>query len=66
MGQFTDKMTQKCVKMSLFDRVVTHFGSNESNDSHGVFSVHFKQQCGIESNVPKRANGLNNHYNFRM
>ena len=25
--------------MSLFVRVVTHFGSNESNDSLGVFSV---------------------------
>ena len=39
MGQYTDKMTQKCVKMSLFVRVVTHYGSNESNDSLGVFSV---------------------------
>ena len=38
MGQYTDKMTQKCVKMSLFVRVVTHYGSNESNDSLGVFS----------------------------
>ena len=25
--------------MSLFVRVVTHYGSNESNDSLGVFSV---------------------------
>ena len=39
VGQYTDKMTQKCVKMSLFVRVVTHYGSNESNDSLGVFSV---------------------------
>ena len=39
MGQYTDKMTQKYVKMSLFIRVVTHFGSNESNDSFGFFCV---------------------------
>ena len=33
MGQYTDKMTQKCVKMSLFVRVlVTHCGSDESGD----------------------------------
>ena len=38
VGQYTDKMTQRCVKMSLFVRVVTHYGSNESNDSLGVFS----------------------------
>ena len=42
VGQYTDKMTQKCVKMSLFVRVVTHYGSNESNDSLGVFSVFLK------------------------
>ena len=40
MGQYTDKMTQKCVKKSLFVRVlVTHCGSDESGDSLGVFSV---------------------------
>ena len=37
VGQYTDKMTQKCVKMSLFVCVVTHYGSNESNDSLRVF-----------------------------
>ena len=41
MGQYTDKMTQKYVKMSLFVRVVTHYGSNESNDSFGFFCVVF-------------------------
>ena len=28
--------------MSLFVRVVTHYGSNESNDSLGVFSVYVR------------------------
>ena len=46
MGQYTDKMTQKCVKISLFVRIVTHYGSNESNDSLGVFSA----GCAIDIN----------------
>ena len=34
-------MTQKCVENESFVRVVTHYGSNESNDSLGVFSEGF-------------------------
>ena len=36
VGHYTDKMTQKYVKMSLFVRVVTHYGSDES---FGFFCV---------------------------
>ena len=40
VGQYTDKMTQKCVRNeSICPWVVTHYCSNESNDSLGVFSV---------------------------
>ena len=39
VGQYTDKMTQKCVKNESFCPCSdTHYGSNESNDSLGVFS----------------------------
>ena len=37
VGQYTDKMTQTYVKMSHFVRELTHYGSNESNDSFGFF-----------------------------
>ena len=39
-GSVHGQMTQKCVKKSLFVRVlVTHCGSDESGDSLGVFRV---------------------------
>ena len=37
VGHYTDKKTHFYIFFSHFVRVLTHYGSNESNDSFGFF-----------------------------
>ena len=39
MGHYTDKKTHFYMFLSHFVRVLTHYGSNESNDSFGFFCM---------------------------
>ena len=52
VGHYTDKKTHFYIFLSHFVRVLTHYGSNESNDSFGFFCVgsdcrSVKSQSGV-------------------